>query len=209
MDPMTTTVAARRPARALTLVLLVLLGTLGLGTAAQAHDMLVASDPAEGAVLDAPPESITLSFNNPPLEVGSVITVVDAGGTTVAEGEGTLDGSDVVLALDTELPAGQLEVRWRVASSDGHPIDGVIPFEVTAPAEPAEPATSEPAAAPATTEPAQPTSEPATSEPAQTAEESGVSGLPTAAKVAIAVAALGAVAAIVVLIVRRQRTDRL
>ena len=45
--------------------------------------------------------------------------------------------------------------------------------------------------------------------PAQTAEESGPSGLPTAAKVAIAVAALGAVAAIIVLIVRRQRTDRL
>ncbi|MBD8063424.1 copper resistance CopC family protein [Oceanitalea stevensii] len=203
---MTTIVAARRRARFAALVLLVLLGTLGLGPAAQAHDMLVASDPADGAVLDAPPESITLTFNNPPLEVGSVITVVDADGTTLVEGEGTLDGADVVLALDAELPAGQLEVRWRVASSDGHPIDGVIPFEVTAPAEPTEPATTEPtepaAAEPATTERA---SEAATTEPAETAEESGLS---TVAKVAIAVAAVGAVAALILLIVKRRRTDR-
>ncbi len=206
---MSTMPAARRRARSAALVLLVLLGSLGLGTAAQAHDMLVASDPAEGAVLDAPPEAITLSFNNPPLEVGSAITVVDADGTTVVEGEGTVDGTDVVLALDSELPAGQLEVRWRVASSDGHPIDGVIPFEVTAPAEPTEPATTEPATTePATTAPAttEPADEATTSEQAQT---TGASGLPTAAKVAIAVAALGAVAAIIVLIVRRQRTDRL
>lgn len=204
---MTTIAAVRRRAA---LVLLVLLGTLGLGTAAQAHDMLVASDPAEGAVLDAPPESITLTFNNPPLEVGSAIEVVDADGATVVEGEGTANGTDVVLTLDSELPAGQLEVRWRVASSDGHPIDGVIPFEVTAAAEPTEPATSEPATTePATTEPAaaEPTTEAA--ETADAAVDSGASGLPTAAKVAIAVAAVGAVAAIIVLIVRRQRTDRL
>lgn len=204
---MTTIAAVRRRAA---LVLLVLLGTLGLGTAAQAHDMLVASDPAEGAVLDAPPESITLTFNNPPLEVGSAIEVVDADGATVVEGEGTVNGTDVVLTLDSELPAGQLEVRWRVASSDGHPIDGVIPFEVTAAAEPTEPATSEPATTePATTEPAaaEPTTEAA--ETADAAVDSGASGLPTAAKVAIAVAAVGAVAAIIVLIVRRQRTDRL
>ncbi|WP_152188810.1 copper resistance CopC family protein [Georgenia satyanarayanai] len=203
---MTTIVAARRRARSTALVLLVLLGTIGLGTAAQAHDMLVASDPAEGAVLEAPPESITLSFNNPPLEVGSAITVVDADGTTVVEGEGTVEGTDVVLALDTALPAGPLEVRWRVASSDGHPIDGVIPFEVTAPAEPTEPATTEPATT-EPTEPTEPTSETVTSEPAETVGD--VSGLPTAAKVAIAVAALGAVAALIVLIVKRQRTDRL
>ncbi|PYF99020.1 hypothetical protein SAMN05216184_10942 [Georgenia satyanarayanai] len=204
---MTSTVAARRT-RSAVLVLLVVLGTLGLGTAAQAHDMLVASDPAEGTVLDAPPESITLSFNNPPLEVGSAIEVVDADGTTLAEGEGTVDGTDVVLALDSALPAGQLEVRWRVASGDGHPIDGVIPFEVTEPVEPATTEAAEPATTEPTTEAAETTEVAETTEAAETTE-SGASGLPTAAKVAIAVAALGAVAALVVLIVRRQRTDRL
>ncbi|WP_413451775.1 copper resistance CopC family protein [Georgenia phoenicis] len=203
---MTTFAAVRRRSRSVLLGLLVLVGALGLGTAAQAHDMLVASDPAEGAVLEAPPEAVTLSFNNPPLEVGSVITVVDAQGTTLAEGTGTLEGTDVVLPLDTPLPAGELEVRWRVASSDGHPIEGVIPFTVAEQAAPATTAPAEPAAP--VSEPAAEESEPAaTSEPAD--EGSGLAGLPTWSKVAIAVAAVGALAALVVVMLRRQRGDRL
>lgn len=202
---MTTLAAARRRTRSVLLGLLVLVGGLGLGTAAQAHDMLVGSEPAEGAALEAPPESIVLSFNNAPLEVGSVVTVVDAQGTTLAEGAGTIEGTDVVLPLDAPLPGGELEVRWRVASSDGHPIEGVIPFTVAEQAEPAT-AVSEPATAPA--EPTASESEPApTSQPAE--EGSGLAGLPTVAKVAIAVAALGALAALVVVMLRRQRGDRL
>lgn len=206
---MHTFTSARRRARSTLLGLLVLGGAVTLGTAAQAHDALVSSDPQEGAVLETAPESIVLSFNNPPLEVGSAVTVVDADGATVAEGEGTVSGTDVVLDLGTELPAGELEVQWRVASSDGHPIEGVIPFTV---AEPAAPETTEPAETTeppaATTEPTAtdaPTAEAATTDAA--AEQSDAGGLPTAAKVAIGVAALGAVGALIVLVARRLRGD--
>lgn len=203
---MTTFAAVRRRTRSVLLGLLVLVGALGLGTAANAHDMLVGSEPAEGASLEAPPESITLTFNNAPLEVGSVITVVDAQGTTLAEGTGTVEGTDVVLPLDTPLPGGELEVRWRVASSDGHPIEGVIPFTVAEQGAPPTTAPAEPVAP--VSEPAAEESEPAaSSEPAE--EDSGLAGLPTWAKVAIAVAAVGALAALVVVMVRRQRGDRL
>lgn len=213
---MTTTTAAVRRARSTLLALLVLIGAVALGAPAQAHDVLVSSEPAEGEVLEESPQAVVLSFNNAPLEVGSSISVVDAAGDPVAEGTGTLEGSDVVLALDTALPAGELEVRWRVASSDGHPIEGVIPFTLDVPAEPAttEPATTEPAEEPAaeeTTEPAQTTEPAETAAPAETTEpaETGASGLPTAARIAIAAAALASVVGLVVLIVRRGRTDRL
>lgn len=194
-----------RRARSAVLALLVLVGAVALGAPAQAHDMLIASDPAEGEVLEESPQEVVLTFNNAPLEVGSSISVVDAAGTPVAEGTGTVEGASVVLALDTTLPAGELEVRWRVASSDGHPIEGVVPFTLDLPGEPAVTEPAEEPVAEETAEPAETTAPAETTEPAVT----GVSGLPTAAKIAIAVAALASVVGLIVLIVRRGRTDRL
>src|SRR5690606_8237954 len=82
-------------------------------------------------------------------------------------GAGRVEGNDVVLDLDTELPAGDLEVRWRVGSSDGHPIEGASPLTLDLP-EPV--ATTEPASSPA--EPASSAGEPgATAEPATVTAE--------------------------------------
>jgi len=196
--------AALRRARAVVAGLLLLPLAVLLAPAAQAHDMLIDSRPAAGEVLSEAPDAVVLTFNNPPLGVGSAITVVDASGATVAQGEGTVEGTEVVLPLGEPLPSGDLEVRWRVASSDGHPIEGTIPFTLDAPvAQPA--ATAEPTA---TAEPAA-TPEPTTPEPvAAEAEETGLAGLPTWLKVAVGVAALGAVAGLVVLVGKRLREDR-
>ncbi|WP_324653403.1 copper resistance CopC family protein [Georgenia sp. H159] len=192
--------------RSALVALLTLLGVVSAGAVAQAHDVLVGSDPAAGAVLDEAPGSIVLSFSDAPLTVGSAITVVDASGATVAQGEGTVDGTDVVLELGTPLPAGELEVRWRIASSDGHPIEGTIPFTV---AGSPEPVVTEAAAETATTA-AAPTAEPGPEVTAEPGEEaSGLAALPLWLRVAIGVAALGAVAGFVVIVVRRLREDRL
>lgn len=216
---MSTMFFAFRRARALLVGVLAVLGLVAVGTAAAAHDVLIESDPAEGAVLDRSPEAVVLTFNNPPLEVGSAITVVDADGQTVVEGAGRVEGNDVVLDLDTELPAGDLEVRWRVASSDGHPIEGVIPFTLDLPepvatteptSSPAEPASS-PAEPGATAEPATVTAEATTAEDAAADdaadEEEGPGGLPTWLKVAIGIAALAAVVGLVVIVARRLRSE--
>ncbi|WP_168202759.1 MULTISPECIES: copper resistance CopC family protein [Georgenia] len=198
--------AAFRRARAVVAGLLLLTLAVLVAPAAQAHDMLIDSRPAAGEVLSEAPDAVVLTFNNPPLAVGSAITVVDASGATVAQGEGTVEGAEVLLPLSEPLPSGDLEVRWRVASSDGHPIEGTIAFTLDAPA--AQPTAS---AAP-TAEPAA-TPEPTTAEPAAAptaeAEETGLAGLPTWLKVAVGVAALGAVAGLVVLVARRLREDRL
>lgn len=204
-----------RRSRTLLIALGVALSAWLLAPAAVAHDVLISSTPEEGEVLTEPPQQVTLTFNNPPLDVGAALVIEDADGATVAQGEGVVAGTDVQLEIPEELPGGEYAVVWRVASSDGHPIDGRIPFSVEAAESPAEP-TTEPATAAteATTEPVTETTteattvvaEPADTASAQEAEEG--SGPATWLIVLIAVVALGSIAALVVAAVRRQRDAR-
>ncbi|GMA32960.1 copper resistance protein CopC [Litorihabitans aurantiacus] len=97
---------------------------------AQAHDQLVASSPADGAHLDAAPTEIRLSFSGEPLELGTKAMVTTAQDPARDLALGTsVDGRDVVTEV-ADLPDGHYDVRWRVISSDGHPISGLIPFSV-------------------------------------------------------------------------------
>lgn len=207
-----TTLAPLRRARVLAGGLLAALAVTLLAPAASAHDVLIASDPAEGDTLSQSPAVITLTFNNDPLEVGSAVAVSDAAGETVLEVEGTASGPDVTFPVDSPLDSGDYEAHWRVASSDGHPIDGVIAFTVDA-AEPGPTSTAEPAETGA-----EPGADATEENPAatETAEEeapdaepaSGLSSLPLWLRVAIALAALAAVVGLVVRVVRRGRGDR-
>lgn len=111
--------------------LLGLLTLVALGaTPAHAHDQLVASSPTDGEHLDAAPAEVRLSFNAEPLELGTtvLVTTVEDPSTDLAQAT-VLDSRDVVAELP-DLLDGHYDVRWRVVSSDGHPISGVIPFSV-------------------------------------------------------------------------------
>lgn len=192
-------------------LLLTLLAGLLLAPAARAHDALIATEPADAATLASAPPSITLSFNNAPLDVGSAIIVADAEGETVVEGPGTVTGTDVVLELDTELAAGDYEVQWRVASSDGHPIEGTFGFAVEGAAVETAAPTATPAGSEATARAeAQTADDVMAAAPETTEEESsgGLSSLPLWLRVALALAALASVAGLIVLVARRLRADR-
>lgn len=111
---------------------------LAAATPAAAHDELLGSTPLADEALAEAPERVSLTFSDDVLTLGAVILVVDGDETNWVEGETTLDGSDVTAALQPSMPDGAYEVRWRVVSSDGHPIAGVVPFTVgEVPAEPA------------------------------------------------------------------------
>jgi methionine-rich copper-binding protein CopC len=109
-----------------------LAGLLLLPTAdaATAHDELVGSDPAPGAALDSAPAAVRLDYSADVLAFGAAVIVADADGDPWQAGEPVLDGSSVSVPLDPSLPDGAYEVRWRVVSSDGHPITGLVPFTV-------------------------------------------------------------------------------
>jgi hypothetical protein len=79
--------------------------------------------------------------------------VIGPDGSAWQAGEPRVEGADVTMALRPLGPAGRYEVQYRVVSSDGHPVEGVVAFTLTAPgtgtATPPPSALAAPSAAPA------------------------------------------------------------
>lgn len=137
-----------RIARISSAVALAALLVLAPATAALAHEELISSTPSAGQELETAPETIMLTFSAEVMTMGAAIIVVDADGTDWVLDEPVVDYSEVTAVLDASMPDGGYEARWRVVSSDGHPISGIIPFTVGE----AEPLVRE-SAAPVATEP--------------------------------------------------------
>lgn len=184
------------PLAALVAAVLLLLLT---AAPASAHDSLVSSDPEDGATLETSPEQVSLEYSDDVLDVSPVVRIAGKDGEVVAELDPKVEGSTVTAALDEPLAAGDYEVRWRVVSADGHPIEGTESFTVaqgaTGGASDAGGQTSAPAsdAGGATSAPAE-----TTAPTAQTEDPEG--GAPVVLIVVIVVAVLaiagGAVAAL-------------
>ncbi|MFD1535597.1 copper resistance CopC family protein [Nonomuraea guangzhouensis] len=125
--------------------------------AALAHDSLKSSSPAKGATVSSV-ETIELEYSS---RIRFPLVVLrTAAGQMIKLGEPQADGPKVRTAVPGPLAGGSYVIAWRVVSSDGHPIEGEIPFTVkgtssgtTAPATAAA-ATTAPAAAAQTSRPA-------------------------------------------------------
>lgn len=105
---------------------------LGAAAPASAHDDVVSTSPAAGATLATPPEKVSVTFSNKPLALGSRISVTDAAGSSWADGGVEIVDNVASQRLKPGAPAGVFTVAWRVASSDGHPIEGTFTFTATA-----------------------------------------------------------------------------
>jgi len=116
----------RSPFAALTafLAALVLLGTAG---PALAHDALKSSDPAKGATVESV-DKVRLEFTST-VRI-PVVIVRGPGGTAYQSGDPQADGKVVTQELKGTLSDGKYTIAYRVVSSDGHPIEGEIPFTV-------------------------------------------------------------------------------
>lgn len=96
--------------------------------AAQAHDALESSDPANGATVQSVPAKIGLTFERTPIAINSIVRVEDSTGTDQADGAVEIVDNHVSQAVKAGAPAGKYTVVWRVVSSDGHPIEGTFSF---------------------------------------------------------------------------------
>ena len=115
------------------------LGLVGVGFAvlglalvaapAAAHNELIASNPADRAVLDTAPTDVVLEFDQPVQTEFGLVAVLDATGVHHERGEPQVVGSIVTQALGA-LGAGAYEISYRVGSADGHPITGTLIFTV-------------------------------------------------------------------------------
>lgn len=105
-----------------------LLAVVMLPSAAFAHASLIASSPADGALLAHAPATLTLTFNEPvePL----TIRIVDHGGAGASVTRIRRDGAQLILTPPPISGDGAHVISWRVASADGHPVGGAITFWV-------------------------------------------------------------------------------
>jgi methionine-rich copper-binding protein CopC len=100
--------------------------------AAQAHDVLEATNPANGSTVAAVPDAVVLTYDHTPIAIGTEIQVKDASGTNQADGAATVVDNNVTQAIKPDAPAGKYTVVWRVVSSDSHPIEGTFTFTARA-----------------------------------------------------------------------------
>lgn len=137
------------PARVIGAVLAAALVALTPARPAWAHAQLIGSDPADGAVLAAPPARVTLEFNESLNPTYTTIVVTDAGAEPVPSSEPEVSGPRGSVTFTQPLADGTYTVAYRVVSGDGHPVQGAFTFTVGEPA----PSSATP---PATTAPSGP-----------------------------------------------------
>lgn len=105
--------------------------TVVLAPAALAHSDLVETTPAQGAVVAEAPESISLQFNEEPLDSLIDVVITNAAGDVVAMDAAEASGTEVLVPWPGALGPGEYTVAYRVVSADGHPVTGTFTFTFT------------------------------------------------------------------------------
>lgn len=101
---------------------------------AEAHSVLIATEPARDAVAAESPQRILLRYDEPVESALGSIRVYDGNGERVdAEAIARPSPEEVSVAVEGDLPRGTYTVAWRVISADSDPISGAFVFHVEAP----------------------------------------------------------------------------
>lgn len=123
----------RRIATLFTMLGLALLISAGAGAGtAAAHNVLIGSDPAEGARLATGPARISLTFDLPVQPGFTTLTLTGPDGNQWQAGPPAEDGSVVSAPVRRLGPAGEYIIGYQVLSADGHPVRGAVRFTLTA-----------------------------------------------------------------------------
>lgn len=114
-------------------VRLVLAGMLWccLAGAALAHASLTGAVPADGAVVGAPPKTLSLSFSEPVSPL--VLRLILPDGEARTLDSFVLRDRVLEIAAPADLGSGTHVLAWRVVSEDGHPVAGSTVFSIGSP----------------------------------------------------------------------------
>ena len=121
----------RNRSRVLALLALLAAATLLPATPAQGHAVLVASDPEDGAVLDEPPEVVTLEFSE--VVEPQRVEVLGPDGRDLASGDPAQDGEAIEQAVDQPTDTGEHVVTLTFVAADGHSQELALAFDYTGP----------------------------------------------------------------------------
>jgi copper resistance protein C len=177
-------------------LVLALLAATAVAVPVQAHAELKSSNPASGAVLDAPPKQVELTFSDIiSLPDGDAVTITGPDGAKWPITQSQVVDKTITAQFDTAgAKAGAHTLAWKAQSDDGDIISGTFTFTMNVAAQ----TTSQTSSAAPTSSVTM--SAPVTNAPTTTSEQSG--GVP--AWVWIVVVLLVLVGAI--LLVRRRKT---
>jgi methionine-rich copper-binding protein CopC len=115
------------------LLTILLLACAALGIvppAAQAHNVLIGSDPKDGATLPASPERVTLIFDQAVRQGYAQVGVTGADGSSWADGAAVVAAERVSVRVKPLPAGGSYVVGYRILSADGHPVTGKITFSL-------------------------------------------------------------------------------
>ncbi|QYC43700.1 Copper transport protein YcnJ precursor [Nonomuraea coxensis DSM 45129] len=143
--------------------------------AAQAHNVLVGSDPKEGATLTAAPARVTLVFDQAVRQGYAQIGVTGADGSSWADGDAVVAAERVSVKLKPLPGGGAYVVGYRILSADGHPVTGKLTFTLAPAGAPSPDAAGAPDAA-ATPDSAAATDSAAAPDAAAASDAAGASG---------------------------------
>jgi copper transport protein len=100
---------------------------------ASAHAYLVKTVPAASGVLDVPPRTVQLTYDEAVEPRFAIISVTDAAGRQQTIGHVTRSRANpdtLVVPLRPNLPQGWYLIYWRAISVDGHPVQGAFTYAV-------------------------------------------------------------------------------
>jgi copper resistance protein C len=112
-------------------LLLGVLSSLIMATAAEAHAELLSINPKDGAALTQGPTQVVLTFSEPVSTSFATVIVTGPSGS-VSSGKASVRGAVVTQALQSQLPGGAYRIAYRVVSDDGHPVSDTSTFTVAA-----------------------------------------------------------------------------
>ncbi len=117
--------------RILAATLLMALMTATSSAVANAHTVLVASDPAADAILTVAPAKVSATFNEDLQPNFAAMTVVGPDGNLWSSGDADIHGTVAAVAVRPLGPSGRYTVNYRVTSADGHVVSGAWSFTMS------------------------------------------------------------------------------
>lgn len=110
---------------------LALAGVLAFTAPAFAHSQTLETSPESGATLAILPDSVTITLDEKPMDLGHALVVTGPDGVAVSDPEPIITGHSISAPIIADGPAGEYKVGYRVVSSDGHVVTGSYTFTVT------------------------------------------------------------------------------
>ncbi|MFC4802035.1 copper resistance CopC/CopD family protein [Neobacillus sp. GCM10023253] len=98
-----------------------------------AHAYIVKSNPSENEVLKQSPQIVSIQFDETIQPINNSIQVFDKEGKRVDQKDGRINAKNSTIlecGLKQNLPNGTYSIQWKIVSSDGHPIQGTISFQI-------------------------------------------------------------------------------